>query len=101
MNLGQKSNSSNGIKASDSESDSNTWPWKFSEVIHRSRSARHLGLQAPANVGDQPQQCPKIVNIMLNHDIHHPRVMVPKNVPRGTLLFPSKSARYRLGTVYL
>ena len=99
MNLGQKSNSSNEIKASDSESDSNTWPWKFSEVIHRSRSARHL--QAPADVGDQPQQCPKIVNIMLNHDIHHPKVMMPKNVPKGALLSPSKSARYRLGTLYL
>ena len=95
----QKSNSNNGTKASDSESDSiaNTWSWKSSEVIHRSSSARHL--RAPINAGRKSTQCPKIVNILLNHEIHHPRVMVPKSLPKGTLFFTSNSARYRPGTL--
>jgi len=93
---GQKSYSNNGTKVSDSESDSitNTWSWKPSDVIHRSSSARHLRASVnQLNAGRKSPQRPQIVNIMLNHEIHHPRVMTPKSLPKASLFFTSNSAR--------
>ena len=101
---GQKSNSNNGTKVSDSESDSitNTWSWKPSDVIYRSSSARHLRASAnQPNAGRKSPQRPQIVNIMLNHEIHHPRVMTPKSLPKGSLFFTSNLPRCRPGTLDL